>query len=334
MLRLCLIGCGRIGNMHLDLILNYFPEVCVQAIIDDNLAKLEQHRQIRCYPNSSIDTLLSIDAIDTVLIATPSSTHCDLIKKSLAYDKAVFCEKPISFDLDALDEIINSSSNRKLQVGLNRRWDPDFLLLKDKLRANALGKLHIIKITNRDPRRPDIRFVQRSGGLFLDFNIHDFDMAAFLCDDTVESIYADGTVLIQEELRDAGDIDTAIITLKMKKGTLVVIDSSRETGHGYDQRIEVLGEKGSLYVDNIPEHHNHYLMGSDVISAPPKNTFVERYQEAYINQLRAFFDYVKQTAGAASPVAVGEIKQALRVALAAQQSLHGKRIVHLSELAL
>lgn len=332
-IQMAVLGYGRVGKMHVKLIQHYCPELQIRAIIDDCLSNAKPLEDIKAFQVADTEHVLEDASLEAVFIASPSNTHAELIKKAIKHGKHIFCEKPVSFDISTLNTLIRATEKNhiKLQVGLNRRFDPDFLLLKDKISNNELGQISLIKITNRDPIRPSLSFAKRSGGLFLDFNIHDFDMAHFLTGSTVQKVYAQGSALIDSRLSDINDIDTAIISLTMQNGILVSIDSSRETNYGYDQRVEVMGSQGALVVTNQPQQTNEYTSSLSTHSALPKFSFIERYQNAYINQLRAFIHLLQsKEKNIQSLATLDDMKHAVEVALAANHSCKTNKPVSLS----
>ena len=253
-INLLVIGCGRIGKMHVDNIITNFDDVTIVGIIDEKCdPKWAQARGLSLHKKDQLDTLLQNPCLHCVLIATSSSEHVKLITAAAKAGKHIFCEKPISFDINTLDDVINliDAQGIQCQVGLNRRFDADFQRVKQVVASGDIGIPYIIKITNRDPKRPDLNFIPRSGGLFLDFSIHDFDMARFILNTDISEIFAMGATLIDPKIAELGDIDTAVISLKMSNGALCIIDCSRETHYGYDQRIEVLGSKGKIAAQNL-----------------------------------------------------------------------------------
>ncbi|MFZ9035675.1 MAG: Gfo/Idh/MocA family protein [Francisellaceae bacterium] len=294
--QVALIGCGRIGQMHLTH-LQSMPNVTVKYIVDDK-AKAEDYPGIFIYRQACLEEVLRDTSLSAVVIAASSAAHVALIEKAADYGKAIFCEKPVSFKPNELKHIkaIIAKSSVIFQVGLNRRFDPDFRLLKQRVEAGEIGDIHIIKITNHDPRRPALDFVAKSGGLFFDFNIHDFDMVHFLSDQRVVEAYAQGDAMIEPDLRNYNDIDTAIITLKLESGALVVIDASRETNCGYDQRLEVFGSKGMLRVDNLQKTTVSAKSAALKLQYElPLWSFVERYHQSYAHAFDAFFARVESS---------------------------------------
>jgi len=220
----------------------------------------------------------------------------------------------------------------KLQVGFNRRFDHNFRKVRDLVEAGAVGDPHVIKITSRDPAPPSPAYAAVSGGIFLDMTIHDFDMARFQAGSEVEEVYAAGAVLVDPAIGAAGDIDTAIITLRFKNGALGVIDNSRRAAYGYDQRVEVFGSKGAAAAENDAASTVRLSSDAGVVGEKPLYFFLERYKEAFISEMRAFVEAIAK--GGPVPVSGEDGLQDLLVALAAKKSLAEKRPVRLSEIPL
>ena len=330
-INLIVIGCGRIGRMHVDIINKFFNFVNIEAIIDSNidLNWLKQYN-IKFYNREQLPQLLRDKNIHAVLIATSSNAQVSIIKQAASAGKHIFCEKPVGFTIQDIQEAINAVENAgvKFQVGYNRRFDPEFNKVRQVINDGKVGMPHIIKITNRDPKRPDLNFIPRSGGLFMDFNVHDFDMARFITGSEVAEVFAMGNALIDPKIADLNDIDTAIITLKMQNGSLCVIDSSRETNYGYDQRLEILGSEGSIAAQNINETQTFLTTDAGVVSEKPYHSFEKRYARAYQLQLAAFFNYINSHNE--SPVNGYDAQTAVAIANAANQSLLEGRSITLS----
>jgi myo-inositol 2-dehydrogenase/D-chiro-inositol 1-dehydrogenase len=210
--------------------------------------------------------------------------------------KHIFCEKPIALDPEiirnALAEV--DKSGVKLQVGFNRRFDPNFAAVQQQVASGALGAPHIIRITSRDPAPPPAEYVAGSGGMFLDMTIHDFDMARFLSGSEVSEVHAYGTVLVDPEIGKAGDIDTAVISLKFANGALGIIENSRKAVYGYDQRVEVFGAKGTAMADNNTPTSMVVLNESGTIRDKPLYFFMERYKIAFVSEMQAFVDAIRE----------------------------------------
>ena len=322
-----LIGSGRIGKMHARNIITYLPDVVLKAVAD-------------CKPDKPwVDSLgipvcadhcnqiLEDPEIEAVVITTPSATHVEMITLAAEAGKQIFCEKPIAFKADLVAQATTAAQDAGviLQVGFNRRFDPDFRAVKEAVVGGKIGTPQIIRITNRDPVRPSLDFIPDSGGLFMDFSIHDFDMVRFLSESDVEQVYAAGSVLIDPEIEKLGDIDTALITLRLANGTLCIIDLSRETGYGYDQQVEVFGSQGSISACNTTPTRTVLSTEAGVYTDKPHHSFVERYEAAFVEEMRAFFASVSD---GSSPLVTGEDAQAaVRIAQAAQESFQQNRPV-------
>jgi myo-inositol 2-dehydrogenase/D-chiro-inositol 1-dehydrogenase len=326
-IRAGLIGAGRIGKMHAENILSRIPNVDLHTIADLRPDKSWARELGISTIAESTEELLADPAIKAVVIATPSATHVEMICKAAEYGKNIFCEKPVAFDPHEILKAIKTANENQviLQVGFNRRFDPDFLSIKNTINDGQIGQPHIIKITNRDPKRPDPKFIPDSGGLFMDFCIHDFDIIRFLCDCEVEEVFVMGAVLVDPLIGELGDIDTALLTLKLENGTLAVIDVSRETNYGYDQQIEVFGDKGSIRAPNTRPIQTFLSTATGVYYNKPHYSFTERYAEAYVCELETFFNNVQNDV---SPSVTGEdALMAVQIALAAQESYRTNRPV-------
>lgn len=332
-LNLAVIGCGRMGKMHIENILRGFPEVQISAVVDNTPDTHWLSRYGLADRLQTLEEVLSNKKISVLVIAASSSEHVHLIQQGASYGKHMFCEKPIAFSLQGIQQAIDACYQHKvkLQVGFNRRFDPSFLRLQQRTQAGEAGKICLIKITNRDPLRPDLNFIPRSGGLFLDFNVHDFDMIRFVSQEEVEYVQAFGSNLIDPEIGRLGDIDTCTINCKLSSGALATIDASREALYGYDQRIEVLGTNGAIQADNIHRTSVVRLAEEGISMDPLKHTFVERYAQAYQDQMKAFFEYV-HTQEAKSPVDAQDTLKAVALAIAADTSHRENRVVHMQEI--
>ena len=228
----------------------------------------------------------------------------------------------------ALDSV--EKAGVKLQIGFNRRFDPNFKAARDMVAAGKIGDPHIVRITSRDPAPPPIDYIKVSGGIFLDMTIHDFDMARFLINSEVEEVYAAGAVLVDPAIGEAGDIDTALITLRYANGAIGTIDNSRRAVYGYDQRVEVFGSEGAVVVSNNTPHKALYSNAQRVQSAQPLYFFLERYMDAYVAEMQAFIEAVQQDT---SPQVTGiDGRIPVTMGLAAWKSYKENRPVKLSEI--
>ncbi|WP_096437230.1 inositol 2-dehydrogenase [Alteribacter populi] len=317
-----IIGAGRIGKLHAENLLS-FQDVHVKAISDLYIEPIKDWVRSKGIPKVSTNyrEILNDEMIDAVLVCAPTIVHAEIIYEAIEAGKHIFCEKPITFDINETYKIhsVVEASNIKFQVGFNRRFDPHFSQVENGVRTGEVGNAHIIKITSRDPEAPPPEYIKSSGGLFMDMTIHDFDMARFLSGSDVEEVFATGTNLVDPVFKEFNDIDTAIITLKFANGAIGVIDNSREAIYGYDQRIEVFGSKGCLQADNDLTSTVKKLGKNGTLQDNPKHFFLERYQKAYICELRAFFDSIKHDTKTLCTINDG--LEAERMANAAKKSL-------------
>jgi len=328
------IGCGRIGRIHAENLATRIPAARLVGVADVAIPAARElasrlHVERAC---ADYRELLGDSTIDAVLICSSTDTHSRIMQEAAAAGKHIFCEKPIDYDLARIHAALSAveKAGVKLQIGFNRRFDPSFAKVRELVASGAIGQPHVIRITSRDPNPPPLDYIKVSGGIFLDMTIHDFDMVRYLSGSDAEEIYAIGDTLVDPAIREAGDVDTAIVTLRLKSGALATIDNSRRAVYGYDQRIEVFGSKGSVSAGNrVPDAH--VLMDqSGVHEAKPLHFFLERYAEAYLIELQAFVealskDQPPQVTGAdgLQPVIMG---------LAATRSLREHRPVKLSEI--
>mgnify|MGYP000355813810 CR=1 FL=1 len=316
-----IIGAGRIGKFHADNLLSHVKGAKFKTVNDPILD--EEWAASRNIPVTGKDHRIMLDdpEIDAILIGSPSPEHAAQMIECARAGKHIFCEKPIALDPDiirnALAEV--EKSGVKLQVGFNRRFDPNFVAVQQQVASGALGDPHIIRITSRDPAPPPAEYVASSGGLFMDMTIHDFDMARFLSGGEVTEVHAYGAVLVDPEIGKAGDIDTAVISLKFDNGALGIIENSRKAVYGYDQRVEVFGAKGTAMADNNTPTSMVVLDESGNIRDKPLYFFLERYKIAFVAEMQAFVDAVRGN----EPTAVSGTDglAPVLIALAAQHSL-------------
>lgn len=322
-----IIGLGRIGILFTNVILQEFPDVDILAYSPrkhKRFAALIKSPRVRFLTNWK--SFMEVE-VSGYIVASPSDTHYEYIRELVPKGKPIFCEKPLDLSLSKINSIQNlvNKHNISLTVGFNRRFDPDIIQLKKEIKSDTIGVPHIIKITSRDPGPPPAEFIKSSGGLFLDMIIHDFDMSRFLLEDEPISVYAEADVMVDPAIGKLGDVDTAVTTLKFKKGTIVVIDDSRKAVYGYDQRIEVFGSKGMVSIKNQREHSvvTHNAAGSHMI--PFKDFFMERYRQSYANEIKEFLKICAGNKG--DMVTVQDAYMATKIALAAMKSVNGKKRV-------
>jgi len=333
-LNLGLIGAGRIGRLHAEHVAFRIPNarILIVADIDEEAAKAAADSYRINYAMADYKAILQSPAIDGVLICSATHTHAQIIIEAAAAGKHVFCEKPIDFDLAVIDHALAAveKAGVKFQVGFNRRFDANYMRVQQAVADGEIGEPHLMHIISRDPAPPPMSYIRSSGGIFLDMTIHDLDMARFLLDEEVDEIYAAGGVMVDPAIGEAGDLDTAMLTLKFKSGAIGVIDNSRQAVYGYDQRVEILGSKGSVATGNNYPNAAVISTARAIQRDLPHNFFMERYTESYVNEVQAFVDAVLED----KPVPVGGSDGRISVAMgmAAARSVDENRPVKISEI--
>lgn len=334
LLTLGIIGAGRIGRVHAESITRRLSSAKVLAVSDvfDEAAQ-------RCAADFAIPAaypdhraILDDPAIDAIVICSSTDTHTRLISEAAEAGKHIFCEKPIALDLAEIDRALATVERCgvKLQIGFNRRFDSNFHHLHEVIQRGAIGTPHLLRITSRDPVPPPIAYIKVSGGIFLDMTIHDFDMARYLIGSEVEEVYAAGAVLVDPAIGEAGDIDTAVITLRFANGALGIIDNSRQAVYGYDQRAEVFGSAGAVEAQNKTPHNTIHSTAGGVQQAQPLYFFLERYMDSYAAEMRAFIEAIRNDT---PPLVTGRDGRApVVIGLAAWRSYREKRPVRLAEI--
>jgi myo-inositol 2-dehydrogenase/D-chiro-inositol 1-dehydrogenase len=271
--------------------------------------------------------LMEDASIDAVVICSSTDTHTRFIQEAAVQGKHIFCEKPIGLELDSIAQALDTvqKAGVKLQVGFNRRFDPSFAKARALIASGKIGQPHMLRITSRDPEAPPLEYIKTCGGIFLDMTIHDFDMVRFLSGSEVEEIYAVGGALVIPEIGRLGEVDTCLLSLRLKNGALATIDNSLQSVYGYDQRAEVFGSGGMVMVSNCtPENHVHFD-SAGVHSAKPQYFFLERYQDSYLAEMQAFVEAIAENR---SPLATGKDGlAAVLMGFAARKSLLEKKPV-------
>lgn len=328
MITIGIIGAGRIGRVH-AVNMSKMPDVRIKYISDlyiESVRPWAEGLGIEKITNEYVE-ILQDEEVEAVLVCSPTPTHVSLIKEAAKAGKHIFCEKPISLNMEETMEALEyvKSHGVNLQIGFNRRFDPHFRRAFDVVQSGGIGDIHIVKITSRDPAPPPVEYIKTSGGLFIDMAIHDFDMARFIVGSEVEEVYVQGAIRIEPACKEVGDVDTAITTLKFKNGVIAVIDNSRKAVYGYDQRLEVFGSKGCITIDNDRSTTAMVLTEDGVMIDKPKYFFLERYQEAYIREIEAFIQSVQSNE--LPPVSGEDGLQAEKVAHAARVSFQEHRPV-------
>lgn len=331
MLKVGLLGAGRIGTVHAKAIDAHRGSTLV-AVADVNQESAAKLAALHGVAARSVEQIIADPDIDAVLIATSTDTHSELIEAATSAGKAVLCEKPVDLSLERARACLKISlSNAKpVMVGFNRRFDPSFAALKAASAAGEIGKSELLSITSFDPEPPPVSYVKVSGGLFRDMMIHDFDMANFIMGDLPETITAIGSSLVDPAIGEAGDVDTAVATLRYADGRIAVIKNSRRAAYGYDQRVELLGSEGHLQVLNVPENSLVKSTGTGVNSARPTYFFLERYMPAYEAEWDAFV--VAVVNGTSVPVSLEDGVAALAMAEAATLSVKTGQSVRLADI--
>jgi len=329
MISIGLLGCGRIGKVH-ALSLARIASARLTAVADAVPAAAEALAASSGAEMRSADEVIAATDIDAVIIATPTTLHYDQIHALAAAGKAIFCEKPI--DLSAARAAECRAAVQAAGVGFftafNRRFDPNFAHLQAQLAAGVIGAPEIVVITSRDPSPPPISYIGQSGGLFRDMMIHDLDMARFLLGEEPVEIFATGACLVDPAIGQAGDIDTAVVTLKTASGKMCMINNSRRATYGYDQRVEVHGANGMLKAANKLEHLVEFASADGFTTAPNKHFFLERYADAYVAEMESFIEAL--ATGAAPNPSIDDGVAAQRLADAAAQSFETSQPVSLT----
>ncbi|MGB7244286.1 MAG: inositol 2-dehydrogenase [Sulfitobacter sp.] len=294
MLRLGLLGCGRIGQVHarslsrlktakLVAVADALP-ASAQAVADQSDAQVRR-----------VDEIIGSADIDAVIICTPTDTHYDLIQASAKAGKAIFCEKPVDMSADRIRDCMAVIRDHGVPflTAFNRRFDPNFANIQARITEGEIGDVEIVTILSRDPSPPPIEYIKGSGGIFRDMMIHDFDMARFLLGEEPISVFAVGSALVDPEIGAAGDIDTAAVTLTTASGRICQISNSRRASYGYDQRIEVHGSQGMLRAENMFENTVEVATKAGFQRAPAQHFFLERYEAAYLSEIAHFVSAIE-----------------------------------------
>jgi myo-inositol 2-dehydrogenase/D-chiro-inositol 1-dehydrogenase len=331
MMRVGLLGTGRVGRLHAETIASH-SESSLHAVSDidsDSAKELAIQYGVSVKP---ADDVISDPNVDAILIATSTDTHSEFIEKASLSGKAVLCEKPVDLNLNRAKECLDkvSTANNSIMIGFNRRFDPNFAQLKKSLDNGEIGNRELLTITSFDPAPPPISYIKTSGGLYRDMMIHDFDLSNFIMGELPISISAVGHSLVDPAIGVAGDVDTAVVTMSYADGKIAVIKNSRRAAYGYDQRIEILGSEGLLQAENIAENSVVKSTTVGVLSAKPKYFFLERYMGAFKAEWDAFVKSIRNHKPV--PVNLEDGVAALAMAEAATQSQNTGKSIQLKEL--
>ena len=333
MIKIGIVGLGRIGKVHLFNIQQLISGASVIAACSRSEKSLEyakKHSVKGLF--TSFDDMLSEVGIDAVIIASPTALHFEHLKLAIAAGKHIFCEKPIDLSIENVKEIksLLDANPVKFMVGFNRRYDPNILKIKKELNEGRLGAPQSVKIISRDPGPPPMEYIKTSGGLFLDMAIHDFDLARYLMNSEITEVYSTASIFGDLPLETVEDVDTAVTILKFKNKGFATIENSRNSTYGYDQRIEVFGEKGLLSAQNKSDDSVYFANNSGFHRPKPVGFFIERYKESYINILDSFVQCLEQNKDLELTFQDG--LQSLAISLAAKKSSKQNRTVLLSEI--
>lgn len=329
-MNICLIGAGRIGIVHSKNIYNN-KKINLKYVVDTNFDSAKKlAKKYESVPIRTVDEVLKKKDFDSVLIGSATNTHVDFIKKFSERKINIFCEKPIDLNINKVIscENILKKNRTNFFIGFMRRFDPSLMKLKKYIDSGKIGKLRMISITSRDPSPPPISYVKVSGGIFLDSQIHDIDIARWLMSENPSEVFARGSCLIDKKIGRAGDFDTVNTILKTKTGLLCQINNSRQSSYGYDQRVEAFGSKGMISTTNLRDSNLEITLKNSTNSKDNyQHFFLERYKEAFVNEIDNFVDIINRKGRPSPDFNDGLI--AMKIADAAKKSANNNKIIYL-----
>ncbi len=331
--RVGVLGAGRIGRMHAELIDRQVPGLALAGVYDVAAdAAAEVASRLGTAAVESADALIGDPDVDAVAICSSTDTHIDLLVAAAEAGKPTFVEKPLSLDLSEVDRGIAAAETAGIpvQVGFNRRFDPSHRAVRDQVRAGEVGGVQLVRISSRDPAPPPIEYIQVSGGIFLDMTIHDFDMARYVTGSEVVEVFATGAVMIDEGIGATGDLDTAVVVMTHENGAITTIDNSRQAVYGYDQRVEVMGSEGLVASENPTTTTTVLRTAAGSSGSTIPYFFLDRYIPSYLTQWADFLAMVRD--GAPSPVTLADGRAPLVMGLAAWRSVSEDRPVRTDEV--
>lgn len=336
MINVGIIGAGRIGKVHCESIMRYVKNATVKAVADPflNDETIEWAKALGIEEfYTDYHKILEDNDIQAVLICSSTDTHSTISLEAIAAGKHIFCEKPIDHDVNKILEVKAAldNSNVKYQVGFNRRFDHNFKAARKAVEGGQIGDLNILKVCSRDPGAPPVSYIKVSGGIFLDMTIHDFDMVRFMSGSEVEEVFAYGAVLVDPAIGEVGDIDTAVISMKLANGAIAVIDNCRRASYGYDQRVEAFGSLGQVAIGNDSESTAVISDANGVRGEVPLNFFLERYMGAYVEEITEFIDCIVNDKEVSVGLDCG--LQPVLIGLAAKKSLVTGMPVKIADIA-
>lgn len=328
MIEAALFGAGRIGKIHAANLARQ-SGVRLKYVVDVHAESAQALAQLHGASVSSVEAALADPAVRAVLIASSTDTHADLIVRAAAAGKAIFCEKPVDLTLARARAAADAVSQAGVlcMIGFQRRYDPTFAAVKARLQAGEIGVPEVLTVTSRDPGAPPVSYIKVSGGIFKDMLIHDFDICRWILDDEAASVYATGSCLIDPAIGEAGDLDSAVVTIRTRGGRLCQINASRRAAYGYDQRFEILGSAGMLQAGNHKPTEVTAHTALNVSQDKPEHFFLERYRAAYADEIAHFFDAMIN--GTPLRTTVHDGLKALELAEAATTSWREKCVVNL-----
>jgi len=326
-----ILGTGRIGKMHAELIARQVPGLDVAAVYDVYGESAQAvAADIGCDVAASVEEIMA-SGVDSVAICSSTDTHVDLTVAAAEAGKAIFLEKPVSLDLAEVDRALGAveAAGVPIQIGFNRRFDDSHAAVQQAVASGSIGDLHMLRITSRDPTPPPIEYIKVSGGIFCDMTIHDFDMARFVSGSEIVEVYAKADVRIDPAIGEAGDVDTAVVILTHENGAITTIDNSRQAVYGYDQRVEAFGSAGMAVSENPLSHtaELHTAAGTQIATVP--YFFLERYVPSYLAGWSAF---VEGLASGNMPITGPDGRAPLVAGLAAWKSVREGRPVRCDEI--
>jgi myo-inositol 2-dehydrogenase/D-chiro-inositol 1-dehydrogenase len=294
MIGIALFGAGRIGRVHAGNIAGN-PRARLACVVDPDTEAAQRIADMTGARLATREEALAAHDVDAFIIGSPTDSHAGLLDAIAGLGKPSLCEKPISLDFDAARACCDrlDAAGARCMMGFHRRFDPGFGAVWRKVRSGDVGQIYQISVSSRSWAPPPPDYVARSGGLFRDQSIHDFDLVRFILGEPIVSVYAVGGCMIDERIGQLGDIDSAMITLVAASGALVSIQNGRFAAFGYDQRLEVFGTKVALAVDNVRSDTLVCGTGAGFLSSPPQKTFIERYATAYASELDRFLDFAE-----------------------------------------
>ena len=323
-----LFGAGRIGKIHAGNLVRQ-PGVRLKYVVDVNATAAAELAAKYGAQVGSAEQVFGDAGVKAVVIGSSTDTHAELIQRAAAAKKAIFCEKPVDLSLERARDCARGVAKAGVicLIGFQRRYDPTFAALKDRLAAGEIGEPEMLLVTSRDPGPPPVDYIKVSGGIFKDMLIHDFDIFRWILGDEAATVHATGSCLTDPAIATAGDIDSTAVTIRTRRGRLAQINTSRRAAYGYDQRFEVLGSKGMLQAGNHKPTEVTAATGESVSLDKPEHFFLERYRIAYANEMAHFFAALSDGTPVITTIQDG--LKALELADAANRSWREKRVIEL-----